>query len=86
VRTKRLNLIPLTLKQLSLYLADPQQLEENVHTWYTYWLVVIAQEPFGAGLAGFKGYPSENEEVEIGYGIGPGKGFYLCSSRQRFLI
>ena len=108
-QSKHLNLIPLTLKQLDLYLADPQQLEqelgfpisrsvltervqraieikvskmtrveERVHTWYTYWLVVVAKEPFGAGLVGFKGYPSEAGEVEIGYGIAPrcqGKGY-----------
>ncbi|MCP4542842.1 MAG: GNAT family N-acetyltransferase [Chloroflexi bacterium] len=109
VRTKRLNLIPLTLKQSSLYLDAPQQLEqelnfsisrsivterlrraieikvsrmtqvgESVHPWYTYWLVVIAQEPFGAGQVGFKGYPDKDGEVEIGYGIDPscqGKGY-----------
>jgi ribosomal-protein-alanine N-acetyltransferase len=109
IQTERLNLIPLTLRQLSLYLADPQRLErelglsisrsiltervrraieikvskmtqaeENTHVWYTYWLVVVTQEPFGAGLAGFKGYPDEDGEVEIGYGIDPsyqGKGY-----------
>lgn len=109
IQTERLNLIPLTLRHLTLYLADPQRLErelglsisrsiltervrraiemkvskmtqaeENTHVWYTYWLVVVAQEPFGAGLAGFKGYPDEDGEVEIGYGIDPsyqGKGY-----------
>jgi ribosomal-protein-alanine N-acetyltransferase len=109
VRTKRLALIPLTLRQLRLYLANPQQLEqelgfsisrpvltervrkaiemkvskmtqieEKVHAWYTYWLVVIAREPFDAGLAGFKGYSNGDGKVEIGYGIDPsgqGKGY-----------
>jgi len=109
IQTKRLNLIPLTLRQLGLYLANPQQLEQelgfpisrsvltervrraiemkvskmirvedNVHTWYTYWLIVVAQEPFGAGLVGFKGHPDQTGEVEIGYGIDPiyqGKGY-----------
>ncbi|MDX1414840.1 MAG: bifunctional GrpB family protein/GNAT family N-acetyltransferase [Candidatus Promineifilaceae bacterium] len=37
--------------------------------WHTYWIMVIASEPFGAGLIGFKGTPDKNGEVEIGYGI-----------------
>ena len=41
------------------------------HPWYTFWLVVIAAERYGAGLAGFKGEPDECGEVEIGYGIDP---------------
>jgi RimJ/RimL family protein N-acetyltransferase len=31
--------------------------------------MVIAGEPYGAGLVGFKGYPNNQGEVEIGYGI-----------------
>lgn len=102
IRSERLELIPLTRHQLELYLANPQQLEqelgfaisrsiltervqraiamkvarmaqaaENVHAWYTYWLIVVGREPFGAGLAGFKGYPDQDGQVEIGYGIDP---------------
>ncbi|MGD8405870.1 MAG: GNAT family N-acetyltransferase [Anaerolineales bacterium] len=41
------------------------------HPWQTYWLVVISEDKFGAGLAGFKGVPSENGSTEIGYGIDP---------------
>ena len=41
------------------------------HPWYTFWLVVIAAERHGVGLAGFKGEPNERGEVEIGYGIDP---------------
>jgi ribosomal-protein-alanine N-acetyltransferase len=41
------------------------------HVWYTYWLIVIAAENFGAGLAGFKGIDAGKREVEIGYGIDP---------------
>jgi RimJ/RimL family protein N-acetyltransferase len=37
--------------------------------WFTYWLLIIRNRPFGAGLAGFKGFPDEAGEVEIGYGI-----------------
>jgi ribosomal-protein-alanine N-acetyltransferase len=51
---------------------------EALHDWYTYWLIVAADAPFGAGLAGFKGFPDEHGEAEIGYGIDPeyrGKGY-----------
>jgi ribosomal-protein-alanine N-acetyltransferase len=46
--------------------------------WYTYWLVVVRDSPFGAGLFGFKGFPDRNGEAEIGYGIDPafqGRGY-----------
>jgi len=109
IRTERLNLLPLSLEQLNLYLTDPKALEralrlpvsraivtdrvqrairmkiakmteatQEIHAWYTYWLIVIAEASFGAGLAGFKGYPGSQGEVEIGYGIDPayqGKGY-----------
>ena len=109
VRTERLRLLPLTTKQLGLFLASPRQLEqelgfpvsrdvvteqirraigmklekmaqadESAHIWHTYWLVVVAAEPFGAGLSGFKGLPDTNGEVEIGFGIDAayqGKGY-----------
>lgn len=41
------------------------------HPWYTYWLMVVEDVSFGAGLAGFKGAPNPAGEVEIGYGIDP---------------
>jgi [ribosomal protein S5]-alanine N-acetyltransferase len=44
--------------------ADPEE-----HAWYTYWLIVIKDKPYGAGLAGFKGVPDDKGQVEIGYGI-----------------
>jgi [ribosomal protein S5]-alanine N-acetyltransferase len=44
--------------------ADPAQ-----HPWYTYWLVIVGDRPYGAGLAGFKGLPNSQGEAEIGYGI-----------------
>jgi RimJ/RimL family protein N-acetyltransferase len=102
LRTQRLRLIALSLEQLSLYLTDTQELEQQLgfpvsrkiitqivgraieikaskmaavpkalHPWYTYWLIVILDEPYGAGLAGFKGYPDSQGDAEIGYGIDP---------------
>ena len=41
------------------------------HSWYTYWLLVINHLHVGAGLAGFKGFPDQQGEAEIGYGIDP---------------
>jgi len=44
---------------------------EELHPWYTYWLIVIRSENIGAGLVGFKGVPDRIGSVEIGYGISP---------------
>lgn len=45
--------------------------DETKHPWQTYWLTIIKEDNFGAGLAGFKGYPDESGSSEIGYGIDP---------------
>jgi ribosomal-protein-alanine N-acetyltransferase len=45
--------------------------EETHHPWQTYWLAIISEDIFGAGLAGFKGVPNESGVTEIGYGIDP---------------
>lgn len=41
------------------------------HPWYTYWLIILDEQHCGAGLVGFKGYPDEQGQVEIGYGLEP---------------
>lgn len=46
-------------------------MDEAYHPWQTYWLIIISENNFGAGLAGFKGVPNENGSTEIGYGIDP---------------
>ena len=46
-------------------------LDESLHPWQTYWLIVISAENVGVGLAGFKGIPNEEGSTEIGYGIDP---------------
>jgi len=46
-------------------------MDEAQHPWQTYWLIVVSEDNFGAGLAGFKGIPNENGSTEIGYGIDP---------------
>ena len=45
--------------------------DESQHPWQTYWLVIVREDNFGAGLAGFKGVPNESGSTEIGYGINP---------------
>jgi RimJ/RimL family protein N-acetyltransferase len=45
--------------------------DEMDHAWYTYWLIIVADEPYGVGTLGFKGHPDKEGAVEIGYGIDP---------------
>lgn len=56
---------------IQMKLAKMADADEGAHPWYTYWLVVVAEGPYGAGMAGFKGYPDGAGEAEIGYGIDP---------------
>jgi [ribosomal protein S5]-alanine N-acetyltransferase len=58
-------------RAIKIKLEKMDHVEQTRHTWYTYWLLIIRSVPFGAGLLGFKGYPDQNGEVEIGYGIDP---------------
>jgi len=63
----------ISMKLEKMKKADPERLD-----WYTYWLIVVRDLPFGAGLIGFKGFPNEQGESEIGYGMDPvfqGKGY-----------
>ena len=46
-------------------------LDESLHPWQTYWLIIVSENNFAVGLAGFKGYPDESGTTEIGYGIDP---------------
>ena len=56
-------------RAVRMKLAKMADIDESRLVWYTYWLLVIRIVPFGAGLAGFKGFPDHNGEAEIGYGI-----------------
>ncbi len=59
-------------RAIGIKLSKMAPAEETIHPWYTYWLIVISDdELYGAGLAGFKGYPNHLGEAEIGYGIDP---------------
>lgn len=44
--------------------------DERLHSWYTYWLIIVKEIPIGAGLIGFKSFPDGAGTTEVGYGIG----------------
>lgn len=56
-------------RAIGIKLAKMAAVPPAHHPWYTYWLIVV--DGFGAGLAGYKGLPDAQGEVEIGYGIDP---------------
>jgi [ribosomal protein S5]-alanine N-acetyltransferase len=58
-------------RAIELKLKKMSGVEPARFPWYTYWLLVVRAERFGAGLAGFKGYPDRGGEAEVGYGIDP---------------
>ena len=58
-------------RAIAIKLAKMRRAAPAEHAWYTYWLIVITASRFGAGLAGFKGLPDAQGQVEIGYGIDP---------------
>jgi RimJ/RimL family protein N-acetyltransferase len=61
-----------TVRQaMGVKVSNMTQTYEQRHAWYTYWLMIVPSRHFGAGLIGFKGYPTAMGEVEIGYGIDP---------------
>lgn len=58
-------------RAMGIKLAKMAQVKEWRHVWYTYWLLIVKEEQYGVGVAGFKGYPTQRGEVEIGYSIAP---------------
>jgi [ribosomal protein S5]-alanine N-acetyltransferase len=56
-------------RAISMKIAKMERANPMEHHWYTYWLIVVKDKPFGAGLAGFKGIPDDQGKIEIGYGI-----------------
>ena len=58
-------------RAIRMKLTKMANIRETQFAWYTYWLLIITKVPIGVGLAGFKGLPNEQGEVEIGYGIDP---------------
>ncbi len=71
-------------RAIRIKLSKMAQAPAQDYAWYTYWLVVPADRPYGAGLAGFKGAPDGQGEVELGYGIDPacqGQGYATETAR-----
>ncbi len=71
-------------RAIRIKLSKMAQAPAQDYAWYTYWLVVPTDRPYGAGLAGFKGVPDSRGEVEIGYGIAPacqGQGYATEAAR-----
>jgi GNAT superfamily N-acetyltransferase len=65
-------------RAIGMKIDKMQAVDPGEHPWLTYWLIVVNEDDFGVGMAGFKGVPDEAGEVEIGYGIDPayqGRGY-----------
>jgi ribosomal-protein-alanine N-acetyltransferase len=58
-------------RAINIKISKMAQAAASDHLWYTYWLTVPRQAPYGAGMIGFKGIPNLLGEAEIGYGIDP---------------
>lgn len=58
-------------RAIRMKLEKMVSLDESLHPWQTYWMIVVSAENIGAGLAGFKGVPDAEGSAEIGYGIAP---------------
>lgn len=56
-------------RAIKMKLSRMEQVDPSEHVWYTYWLIVVEDDQYGAGLAGYKGLPDDQGEIEIGYGI-----------------
>ena len=56
-------------RAIEMKLSKMEQSDPAEHVWYTYWLIIVEEQHYGAGLAGFKGVPDDCGEIEIGYGI-----------------
>jgi RimJ/RimL family protein N-acetyltransferase len=70
-RLSRGILTPIVHRAIQMKLKKMKDAPPQEWAWYTYWLVVIRETQFGAGLMGFKGPPDDQGRVEIGYGIDP---------------
>ena len=56
---------------ISKKLLKMQKVNEDIHEWYTYWLIVNKEKQKGIGFIGFKGLPDKKGFVEVGYSISP---------------
>jgi RimJ/RimL family protein N-acetyltransferase len=54
---------------ISKKLEKMKNIDEKVHDWYTYWLIIDKDSNKGIGFIGFKGVPDESGYSEVGYSI-----------------
>ncbi|MBL4936992.1 GNAT family N-acetyltransferase [Clostridium sp. YIM B02515] len=54
---------------ISKKLEKMQNIDEKIHEWYTYWLIINKDNKKGIGFIGFKGVPDESGYSEVGYSI-----------------
>lgn len=71
LRLSRPLLTPIVQRAIGMKLDKMAAAEPVEWAWLTYWLVVVRELKFGAGMIGFKGSPDPAGQVEIGYGIDP---------------
>ena len=48
-----------------------KDINENLHVWYTYWLIIDKDTMKGIGFVVYKGSQDEEGLIEIGYSISP---------------
>jgi predicted acetyltransferase len=48
-----------------------KNVSDEVHQWYTYWLIMDKANGKGIGFIGFKGFSAEDNYLEVGYSISP---------------
>ncbi len=70
-RISREILTPALRKAIELKLDKFSRCDLDDWLWFTYWLIKVPPQAFGAGLIGYKGPPNSSGEVEVGYGIDP---------------
>ena len=54
---------------ISKKIEKMKKVSEDVHNWYTYWLIINKDNGEGIGFIGFKGIPDEKGYTEVGYSI-----------------
>jgi ribosomal-protein-alanine N-acetyltransferase len=52
---------------IGIKLGKMAQESESKHPWLTYWLMIVEEDAFGAGLIGFKGLPDQDGKTEVGF-------------------
>ncbi|MDO5517105.1 MAG: GNAT family N-acetyltransferase [Clostridium sp.] len=64
-------LITSTKNAIAKKIVKMENINERLHVWYTYWLIIDKETDKGIGFIGFKGIPDEKGYVEVGYSISP---------------